>query len=170
MSRSRYYSNLYITQSTSQFSSVHFSSLVMSDSLWPRGLQDTRLPCPSPIPRACSNSCPSSQWCHPIILSSDIPFSSCLQSFPASGSFPRSQFFASDSQSIGASASALVLPMNIQDWFPVRLTGLISLQSRDSQESSPTPQFKSINSLALSLLYGPALTSIHDYWKNHSYD
>ena len=170
MSRSRYYSNLYITQSTSQFSSVHFSSLVMSDSLWPRGLQDTRLPCPSPIPRACSNSCPSSQWCHPIILSSDIPFSSCLQSFPASGSFPRSQFFASDSQSIGASASALVLPMNIQDWFPVRLTGLISLQSRDSQESSPTPQFKSINSLALNLLYGPALTSIHDYWKNHSYD
>jgi len=121
----------------------------MSGSLWPHGLQDARLPCPSPIPRACSNSCPSSQWCHPIISSSDIPFSSCLQFFPASGSFPRSQFFASDSQSIGASASALVLPMNIQDWFPVKLTGLISLQSRDSQESSPTPQFKSINSLAI---------------------
>ena len=170
MSRSGHYSSLYITQSTSQFSSVNFSSLVMSDSLWPHGLQDARLLCPSPIPRACSNSCPSSQWCHPIISSSDIPFSSCLQFFPASGSFPRSQFFASDSKSIGASASALVLPMNFQDWFPIRLTGLISLQSRDSQESSPTPQFKSINSLALSLLYGPALTSIHDYWKNHSCD
>ena len=139
----------------------------MSDSLWPRRLQHARLPCPSPIPRACSNLSPSSQWYHPTISSSVIPFSSCLQSFPASGSFLRSQFFASGSQSIGASASALVLPINTQDWFPLGLTGLISLQSKDSQESSPTPQFKS--SSALSLLYGPTLTYIYDYWKNHSF-
>ena len=92
--------------------SVQFSRLVVSDSLWPHGLQHT---CPSPTPRACSNSCPSSQWCHSTISSLVIPFSSCLQSFPASGSFPMSQFFASGGQSIGASASASVLPMNIQD-------------------------------------------------------
>ena len=100
---------------------------VVSDSLRPHGLQHTRLPCPSPIPWACSNSSPSSQWCHPAILSSAIPFSSCLQSFPASGSFPMSQLFASGGQSIrvSASASASVLPMNIQGWFPLGLTGLI---------------------------------------------
>ena len=95
------------------------------------------------------------------------PFSSCLQSFPSSESFPMSQFFASSGQSIGVSASASMLPiMNIQDWFLLGLTGWISLQSRDSQESSPTPQFKSINSLVLSFLYSPTLTSVHDYWKN----
>ena len=110
------------------FSSVHS---VMSDSLRPHGLQHARLPCPSPTPRVCSNSCPSSQWCHPTISSSVVPFSSCLQSFPASGSFPISQFFTSDGQSIGASASASVLPMNIQDWFPLGWTGLISLQSKE---------------------------------------
>ena len=93
-------------------------------------LQHTRLPCPSPTPRACSNSCPLSWWCHPTISSSVIPFSYCLQSFPASGSFPMSQFFASGSQRIGASASASVLPMNNQDWFPWGLTSLISLQSK----------------------------------------
>ena len=98
-----------------------------------------------PTPRAYSNPCPLSWWCHPTISSSVVPFSSCLQSFPASGSFPVSQFFVSGSQSIGVSASASVLPMNIQDWFPLGLTGWISLQSRDSQESSPIPQFKSIN-------------------------
>ena len=92
---------------------------------------------PSPAPRACSNSYPSSQWCHPTISSSVVPFSSCLQSFPASGSFPMSQFFPSGGQRIGASASALVLPMNIQDWFSLRLTGLISCCPGDSQESSP---------------------------------
>ena len=102
----------------------------MSDSLWSCGLQHARLPCPSPTPRACSNSCPSSRWCHPTISSSVVPFSSCLQSFPAWGSFPMSQFSASGGQSIGASASASVLPMNIQDWFPLGLTGLISLQSK----------------------------------------
>ena len=113
--------------------SVQFSRSVMSEYLWPHGLQHARLPCPSPDPRVYSNSCPLSQWCHPTISSSVIPFSSCLQSFPASGSFPVSQkawFFASGGQSIGASASASVLPMNIQDWFPLGLTGLISLQSK----------------------------------------
>ena len=94
------------------------------------GLQHTRLPCPSPTPRAYSNSCPLSRWCHPTISSSVIPFSSHLQSFPASGSFPMSQLFASCGQSIGASASASVLPVNIQDWFPLRRTGWISLQSK----------------------------------------
>ena len=94
------------------------------------GLQHARPPCLSPIPRACSNSCPLSQWCHPTISSSVIPFSFCLQSFPASGSFQMSQFFTSGGQSIGFSASASVLPMNIQDWFPLGLTGLISLQSK----------------------------------------
>ena len=136
----------------------------MSDSLRPHGLQHTRLPCPSPTPGACSNSCPSSQWCHPTISSSVIPFSACLPSFPASGSFPMSQVFASDGQSIGVSASASVLPMNSQDWFPLGLTGLLSLQSK-GLSSSPTPQFKSISSSVLSFLYSPTLTSILDYWK-----
>ena len=99
----------------------------MPNSLQPHGLQHARLPCPSPTPGACSNSCPLSRWCHPTISTSVIPFSSHLQSFPASGSSPRSQFFASGGQSIGASASASVLPTNIQDWFPLGLTGLISL-------------------------------------------
>ena len=111
-------------------SSVQFSCSVMSNSLQRHGLQHDRLPCPSPTPRTCSNARPSSQWCHPTISSSVIPFSSCLQSFPASGSFPMSQFFASGGQSIGAWASASVLPMNIQDWFPLGLTNLISLQSK----------------------------------------
>ena len=107
-----------------------FSCLIVSSSLWPHRLQHNRLPCPSPTPRACSNSCPLNQWCHPTISSSVICFSSCLQSFPASGSFPMSQYFTSGSQSIGASASASVLPMNIQDWFPLGWTGWISLQSK----------------------------------------
>ena len=111
------------------FSSVQFGHSVMTDSLWPHGLQHTRPPCLSPAPRTCSNSCPSNQWHHPTSSSSVIPFS-CLQSFPASGSFPMSQFFPSGGQSIGASASASVLPMNIQDWFPLGLTSLISLLSK----------------------------------------
>ena len=102
----------------------------MSDYLQSHGLQHARLPCPSPTPRACSNSCPSNQWCDPTISSYVIPFSSCLQPFPASGSFLRSQFFASGGQSIGVSASASVPPMNTQDWFPLGLTGWISLQSK----------------------------------------
>ena len=111
-------------------SSVQFSHSVVSDSLWPHGLQHARPPCPSPTPRACSNSCPSSWWCHPTISSSGVPFSSCLQSFPTTGSFPVSQFFTSGGQNIGASASASVLPMKIQEWFPVGLIGWISLQSK----------------------------------------
>ena len=113
------------------FTSVQFSNSVMSDSLRPHGLQHTRPPCPSPTPRACSNSCPLSQWCHPTISSSVIPFFSCLQSLPASRSFPMSQFFASGGQSIGVSASASVLPMNIQDWFPLGWAGWISLLSKE---------------------------------------
>ena len=148
--------------------SVQFSHSVMSNSLRPHGLQHARLPCPSPTFGACSNSCPLSQWCHLTISSSVTPFSPCLQSFPASESFPMTQFFASGGQSIGASASASVLLMNIQGWFPSRLVS--SCCSRDSQESSLTPQFKSINSLVPSLLYGPTLISIYDYWKNHSFD
>ena len=99
----------------------------MSSSLWPYGLQHTRLPCPSPSPRACSNSCPLNRWCHPTISSSVIPFSSCLQSFPASGSFPVSRLFASGGQSVGASASESLPLMTIRDWFPLGLTGLTSL-------------------------------------------
>ena len=96
-----------------------FSHSFVSNSLQPHGLQHARLPCPSPTPRACSNSCPSSQWHHPTISSSVVPFSSCPQSFPTSGSFQMSQFFASGGQTIGVSDSASVLPMNIQDWFPL---------------------------------------------------
>ena len=125
--------------------SVQFSHSVMSDSLWLYGSQNTRLPCPSPTPGACSNSCPLSRWWHSTISSSIVPFSSCLQSFPTSGSFPVSQFFASGGQSTGASASASVLPMNIQDWFPLGLTGLI-LQSKElsrvfSNTTVQKPQF-----------------------------
>ena len=136
----------------------------------PHGLQHARLPCPSPTPEASSNSCPLSQWCHPTISSSVVPFSSCFQSFPASGSFQMSHFFTSGGQSIGVSASASVLPKNIQDWFPLGWTGWISLQSKGLSRSSPTPQFKSIDSLVLSFLHSPTLTSIHDYWKNHTFD
>ena len=114
--------------SRNQFSSVQS---VMSDSLQPHGLQHARLPCPSPTPGTYSNSCPSSRWCQPTISSSVVPFSSYLQSFPASGSFPMSQFFTSSGQSIEVSASASVLPIFIiQDWFPLGFTGLISLQSK----------------------------------------
>ena len=118
---------------------------------------------------ACSNSCLSSQWCHPTTTFPIISFSCCLQSLPASGSFVMSCLFTSGGQSIGALASVLVLPMNIEGWFLLRLTYLISLLSKRLSESSPAPQFKSINSSALSL-YGPTLTSIHDYWKSHCFD
>ena len=113
-----------------RFNSVQFSRSVVSDSLWPHESQHARPPCPSPTLRVHTNSHSSSQWCHPAISSSVVPFSSCLQSFPVSGSFPMSQLFQSGGQSIGASASESVPPMNIQDWFPVGLTGLISLQPK----------------------------------------
>ena len=149
---------------------VQLSCSVLSNSLGPYGLQHTRLPSLS-ITNSWSllNSCPSIRWCHPTISASVVPFSSCLQLFPALGSFPMSWFFTSGGQSIGASASASVLPMNIQDWFPLGLTGS-TCSPRDSQESSPTPQLKSINSSVLSFLYSPTLTSIHDHWKNHNFD
>ena len=123
----------------------------MSNSLSAHGLQHTRPPCPLPSPRVCPNSCPLNRWCHPTI-SSSVTLFSCFKSFQTSGSFPMSQFLASGGQSIGASAS--VLPMSIQDWFPLRLTGLISLLSKGLSESSPTPQFKSSHEIKRCLLLG----------------
>ena len=133
-------STLIILKLYIQCSSVAQSCLTLP----PHGLQHIRLLWPSPTPRASSNSCPSSCWCHPTISSSAVPFSSCLQSFPASESSPTSQFFTSGGQSIGSFSFSIFLPMNIQDWLPLGLTGLISLHSK---ESSPTQQLKHINSL-----------------------
>ena len=128
-----------------------FSRSVMSNSLWPHGLQHVRPPCPSPTPGAYSNSCPLTQWCHPNISSSVVPFSTRLQYFPAIQSFPMSQFFMSAGQSTGVSASASVLPMNIQDWLPIGWTGWVSLQSkRLTRVFSNTT--KSINFSVLSFL------------------
>ena len=141
----------------------------MSDSLRPHGLQHARLPCPSKIPRDCSNSCPSSQWYHPTISSCVIPFSSCLlQSFPEQSPFQR----------VGSSQQvAKVLEFQHQSFQWTPRTDLLQnglggspCSPRDSHESSPTPQFESINSFMLCLLYGPTLTSLNDYWKNHSFD
>ena len=159
-------------------SSVQLSHSVMSSSLWPHELQHARLPCPSPTPRVYPNSCPSSWWCHPAISSSVVPFSSCPQSLPASGSFPMSQLSAWGRQSIGVSALASVLPMNTQDWSPLEWTGWISLQSKGlSRDFSNTTvqkyqlkKKKSINFSAISFLHSPTLTSIYDHWKNHSLD
>ena len=152
------------------FSSVQFSCSVVSDSLRPHESQHARPPCPSPTPRVHSESRPSSQWCHPAISSSVIPFSFCPQSLPAPGSFPMSQLFAWGGQSIGVSALGSFLPKNTQGPSPLGWTGWISLQSKGLSVSSPIPQFKSINSSVLSFLHSPTLTSIHDHWKNHSLD
>ena len=143
-----YYSQC-MTSCSVQLSSVAQLCLTLCD---PMDLQHTRPPCPSPTPRVYSNSCPLSQWCHPAISSSVVPFSSCLQSFPVSGSFPVSQFFTSGGQSIGVSASASVLPMNIQDWFPLGWTGLI-LQSKGLSRvfSNTTVQKHQLFSVQLSL-------------------
>ena len=138
----------HLSHQGSYLSSVQFSRPVMSNSLLPHELQRARPPCSSATPGVHPNSCPLSRWCHLTISSSVIPFSSCLQSFPTSGSFQMSQLFPSDGQSVGVSASTSVLPMDIQDWSPLGWTGWISLQSKGLSESSPTPQFKSINSLA----------------------
>ena len=119
----------------SEFASVQFSRSVVSDSLWPHELQHARPPCPSPTPRVHWDSCPSSRWCHPAISSSVVPFSSCSQILPASGSFPMSQLIASVGQSIVVSASASVLPMNTQDWSPLGWIGWISLQSKGTLKS-----------------------------------
>ena len=152
----------YLFQNKSIFSSAQSVSRVQLCSPWIAAHQASLSITNS---RAFSDSCPLSWWYYPTISSSVVPFSSCLQSFPASGSFPMSQFFASGGQSIGASAS--VLPKNIQDWFPLGWTGWSPCSPRDSQESSPTPQFKNINSSAFRFLYTPTLTSIYDHWKNH---
>ena len=159
-----------MNQLYTNISSVQFSCSGMSDSLWPHGLQNTRPPCLSRSPRVHPNSCPSSWWCYPTISSSVISFSSHPQYFPASVSFQMSQLFASGGQSIGVSASASVLLVNIQDWFLQDWLVWSPCSPRDSQESSPTPQFKSISSSVLRFLYSLTLTSIHNYWKNHSLD
>ena len=143
------------------------SRLTLCDSLQPFGLQHARLPCPPLSPRVCSNSCPLTRWCHPIISSSVAPFSSCPQSFPESGSFPVSLCFASGGQSIGASASPSVLPMNIQGWFPLGLTGLISSLSQGLSRVFSSTKLEKMNFLVLSHLYRLTLTSICGYWKNH---
>ena len=147
--------------------SVQFSRSAVSDSFRPPGLQQARLSCPSPTPGVYSNS--SSQWCHTTISSSVIPFSSRLQSFQPSGSFQMSQFFSSGGQSIRVSASASVLPMDIQDWF-FRIDWLDLLAVQQTLKSLLEHQFKSINYSVLSFLYSPTLTSIHDYWKNQNLD
>ena len=151
-------------------SSVQFSCLVVSDSLRPHEEQHCRPPSPSPTPGIHPNPRPSSRWCHSTISSSVVPFSSCPQSFPAWGSFQMSQLSTSGGQSTGVSAS-----YQSYQWTPrtnLLQDGLVGspCSPRDSQESSPTPQFKSINSSVLSFLYSPTLTSIHDHWKNHSLD
>ena len=132
-------------------------------TLWPHGLQHARPPCPSPSPEVCPSSCPLHWWCHPAMSSSDALFSFCPRYFPASGTFPVSQLLSSDDQNAGVSASVSVLPMNIQGWFLLRLLVGSPCSPRGSQESSPTPQFKGINSLALHLLYSPAITTIVIY-------
>ena len=151
-----------------RFRSDQISLSVVSNSLWPHESQHARPPCPSPTPGVHSDSRPLSQWCHPTISSSAVPFSSCPQSLPASVSFPVSQLFTWGGQSTGVTALASFLPKNTQDWFPYN--GLVGspCHPKDSQESSLTPQFKSINSSALSFLHSPTLTSIHDHRKNHS--
>ena len=148
---------------------VQFSRSVVSDSLRPHESQHARPPCPSPSLGVHSDSRPSSPWCHPAISSSVVPFSSCPQSLPASESFPMSQLFTWGGQSTGVSALASFLPKNTQGWSLEWMVGS-PCSPRDSQESSPTPQFKSINSSALSFLRSPTLTSIQDHWKNHSLD
>ena len=140
----------------------------VSNSLQPHGLQHTKLPCPLLPPRDCSHSL--SQWGQSTISSSVVPFSSCLQSLPASGAFPMSQLFTSGGQSIGISASTWVPPMNTQDWSPLGWTGWISLQSKGLSSVFSNNTVKSINSSVLSYLHSPTLTFIHDHWKNHSLD
>ena len=151
-------------------SSVHFSCSVMSDSLWPHGPQHTRPPCPSPTPRAYSNSCPLSQWCHPTISSSVVPFSSHLQSFQESGSFQMSQLFSWGGQSIGVSASTSVRPMNTRDLSPLGWTGWISLLSKGLSRVFSNTTVQKHQFFGAQLPYSPTFTTVHDYWKNHSFD
>jgi len=153
-----------------QFSSVQFSHSVVSDSLRPHESQHARPLCPSPTPGVHSDSRPSSQWCHPAISSSVVPFSSCPQSLPPSESFPMSQFFTWGGQSTGVSALASFLPKKSQGWSPSEWTGWICLQSKGLSRVFSNTTIQKHQSLALSLLHSPTLTSIHDYRKNHSLD
>ena len=152
------------------FTSVQFSCSVVSDSLWPHGPQHDKPPCPSPTPGVYPNSCPLSQWCHLTTSSSVIPFSSCPQSFPESGSLQMSQLFVSGGQSIGVSASKSVLPMNTQDWSPLGWTGWISLLSKGLSRVFFNTTLQKHQFFCPQLSYSLNLTSIHDHWKNHSLD
>ena len=151
------------------------SHSVMSDSVWPHGLHQARILCPSPSPWACSNSCPLNQWCHPTISSSIIPFLLLPSTFPSIRVF---QWVSSlhqvaqvlEPQPQHQSFQWVFTGLIWKCWFPLGLNGLLSMCTRNSQEFSPAPQFESINPLALSLLHGPGLTSVHDYWENHSFD
>ena len=147
---------------------IQFSSVTQPCSLWPHGLQHTRLPCPSPTPGACSNSCSLSRWCHPTISPSIVPVSSCLQFFPAVGSFPMSHFFTSDDQSIAVSTSASVLPMNVQDWFPSGLNGMISLHSKGLSRVFSNTIVRRHRSLTLSLLHSPTHPEL--FWQALYYE
>ena len=146
--------------------SVQLGCSVVSDSLRPHGPQHAGLPCPSPTPRVYPNSCPLSQWCHPTVSSSVIPFSSCLQSFPASGSFPVSQLFISVGQIIGVSASTSVLPMNTQDWSPLGWDWLDLLVVQGTLKGLLQHHSSKASILGHSAFFTVQLTSIHDLWKN----
>ena len=150
--------------------SDQISHSVMSDSLWPHESQHARPPCPSPTPGVHSDSRPLSQWCHPAISSSVVPFSSCPQSLPASESFPMSQLLAWGGQSTGVSALASFLPKKCQGWSPSEWTGRISLQSKGFSRVFSKTTVQKHESSVLSFLHSPTLTSIHDHWKNHSLD
>ena len=154
---------------TTVFSSVQFSHSVMSDSLKPHESQHTRPPCPSPTPGVHSDSCPSSQWCHPVISSSVVPFSSCPQSLRASESFPLSQLFSWGGQSTGSSALASFLPKNSQDWSPSEWTGWMSLQPKGLSRVFNNTTFQK-HPFFITQLCSPTLTSIYGYWRNHSFD
>ena len=158
---------LILCSETNECTSVQFHSAQSISHAWlcEHGLQHTRFSCPSPTSGAYSNSYPSCQWFHPTISSYVIPFSFCLQSFSASGSFPMSQFFTPGGQSIGVSASASVLQMNVQGWFPLGLMGWITLQFKGLSRVFLQQQFKTINYSVFSFLYDPTLTAIHDHWK-----
>ena len=159
-----------LAQSLAHNSSVQFSCSVVSYYLQPHESQHARPPCLSPTPGVCPNSCPWSRWCHPAISSSVIPFSSCPQSLPESGSFPVSQLVAWGGQSIGVSASTSVLPMNTQDWFPLGWTGWISLQSKGLSRVFFNTTVQKHQFFGAQLSSQSNLTSIHDHWKNHSLD
>ena len=150
--------------------SVQFRGSVVSDSLRPHEPQHSRPPCPSPTPGVHPNPCPLSQWCHPAISSSVVSFSSCPQCFPESGSFPMSQLFASRGQGIGVSASTSVLPMNTQDWSPLGWNGWISLQSKGLSRVFSNTTVQKHQFFGAQIFNSPNLTSMHDYWKNHSFD